>query len=212
MPHFERARLTLKELDNEQLEIFRIMVRSGVAVAIPAALDYCVAHRLDAPSWVLEAASDLLCDLLKREKSNRRGRSCGFVARHRQDMVDYECWDQVKVVRQKQAEIREEVEELRKLRNVPRDVLEEREKMLCWVGRTSNRAFECAAMVLEGTDGYGSPEAIKRSYFKVHRNNRDPNQALRYHVLSHRILSRIGIADVTKARPSRIVPFYERTI
>ena len=204
---------SLKALDETELEYLKIMAQSRVAVAVPAALHYCAKHQLEAPQWLLAAATELLCDLLRREKSDRRGRSCGYVARHRQDRIDFVRWDQVTTARQKQVEIREQVAELRAMPNVPRSMLEEREKMLAWAGSTLNRAFECAAMLLEGTEAYASPEAMKRSYFQVERNSRDPKQALRYHLLDPKFEHKIGIKHEIVVRPGRkVVPLYELTI
>lgn len=212
MPH-ARPFKSLIEFDQEQLDCFQIMFNSGVVVAAAAALDYCDKHRLCPPPWLVAAATDLLCDLLKREKANRRGRSCGHVARHRQDRIDFDRWDQVKVVREKQKELKEEVEYLRSRDDLPLSTLENPTKMLEWVGSTLDRAFECAAMLLEGTDAYGSPEAIKRSYFQVERNNKDPSQRLRYHLLDRIFLSRIGITHEIGLRPGRkVVPLYELTL
>ena len=204
---------SLTEVHNFQLGCFETMAGSGVVVAIAAALHYCRQHDLEAPRWVVAAADDLLCDLLRREKSNRRGRASGTVARHRQDMIDYARWDQVKEVRRRQIEIAEQVEELRGISNVPAKILEDRQKMLAWVGTTLNRAFECAAMILEGSEAYGSPDAIKRSYFQVDHNNRDPSQALRYHLLDPEFLRMLGLKHEIEMRPGRKkVPLYELTI
>jgi len=154
----------------------------------------------------------MLCGLLKREKSTKRGRSCGAVARYRQDMIDYARWDQVMVVREKQKEILKQVQELRTIPKVSKSMLDEREKMLAWVGRTLNRAFECAAMLLEGSVAYGSAEAMKRSYFQVKRNNRNPDQALRYHQLSRHLLLKLGVKESHEIRPGKkTMPLYELT-
>ena len=155
---------SIRDIHDSELACLEAMIQSGVAVAVPAALHYCTEHQLSAPSWLLPAAMEMLCSLLKREKSPKRGRSCGAVARYRQDMIDYARWDQIMLVREKQRDILREVEQLRRLRNVPRRLMHEHEKLLEWVGRTLSRAFECAAMLLEGSEAYGSAEAMKRSY------------------------------------------------
>ncbi len=157
MPRFDRPFRSLSEAHDTRLACFEAMVGSGVVIAIAAALHYCRRHRVNVPPWAVAAADELLCGLLRREKSNRRGRACGAVARHRQDMIDYARWDQVKEVRRRQIEIAEQVQELRGLANVAPERLEERRKMLAWAGTTLNRAFECAAMILEGSEAYGGP-------------------------------------------------------
>jgi hypothetical protein len=213
MPRRDRPFESIDELHEERMECFATMLRAGAAVAVPAALQYCYENKLNAPPWLLGSATDLFCDLLKREKSQRRGRSCGFVARYRQDMIDYSRWDQVIEVRDKQQELKKCVEELRKRPNVPQHIRVDRERMQAWAGTTLNRAFECAAMLLEGSAAYGSPEAIKRSYFQVRRNNRDPSQALRYHQLDIGFLGKIGLKHEFEIRPGRkFVPLYELAI
>ena len=200
-------------LHREQIESFEMMFRSGIAIAAAAALHYCHKHSLRVPPWLLAAASELLCDLLSREKAKRRGRSCGHVARHRQDRIDYVRWDQVKVIRDKQKDLKEEVQSLRSQANIPRHIMDDRENTLEWAGNTLNRAFECAAMLLEGSDAYGGAEAIKRSYFTVERNSKNPSQRLRYHLLDARFLDKVGISDGMGPRPRRkIVPLYELTL
>jgi hypothetical protein len=196
-----------------QLECFEMMVRSNVAVAVPAALNYCMENQLDAPPWLLAAATELLCDLLKREKSNKRGRSCGFVARHRQDMIDYARWDLVVEVRRKQDELAEAVRELREMQPLPKTVLKEQEKLLSWAGSTLDRAFECASMLLRGSAARGGPEAIKRSYRHVQRNHRNPSERMRYHNLDPRFLSSFGLKHETEARPNgKLKPVHELTL
>lgn len=213
MPMHDRPFSSLKALDETELEYFKLMTQSRVAVAVPAALHYCAKHELDAPRWLAVAAMELLCDLMRREKSNRRGRSCGHIARHRQDMIDFERWSAVFEVREKQKGIRKQVDEIRAIPTAPRSMLKEREKMLAWVGSSLNRAFECAAMLLEGSEAYASPEAIKRSYFQVERNSRDPKQALRYHLLDPQFEHKIGIKHQIAARPGKkIMPLHELTI
>ena len=71
----------------------------------------------------------------ERDILKKRGRSVNLVDRYRQDMVDYARWDEVKTVREKQIEIREEVDFLRaNPKKAPPHWLEDREKMLKWVG------------------------------------------------------------------------------
>jgi hypothetical protein len=213
MSHQDCAHIYLAALHKKELDGLEAMARAGVTVAIPAAMDYCVKHGVNPPAWLLATATELLCSLIRREKSARRGRSCGHVARYRQDMIDFQRWGEVDVVRQKQREILKQVEELRAIPNAPRSMLEEREKMLAWAGRSLNRAFECAAMKLEASQAYAGPDAIKASYFRVERNSRDPKKALRYHVLDAGFLRKIGIKHEIEYRPGRKkVPLYELTI
>lgn len=212
MPVASRPFASFSALHEHELARLETMAKSGVALAVPAALHYCVQHQLSPPPWLLPATTEMLCNLLKREKSTKRGRSCGVVARYRQDMIDYARCDQVMVVRKKQQEILKQVQELRRLSKIPKGMLDEREKMLAWVGRTLNRAFECASMLLEGSEAFGSADAMKRSYFQVRRNNKDPDQAPRYHQLSRHLLLKFGVKESHEIRPrKRAVPLYELT-
>src|SRR5690606_24859112 len=86
---------------------------------------------------------------------------------------------------------------------------EDREQLQKWLGTTLERAFECSAMLLEGTEAFGSPDAIKRSYFKVVRNSADPKQVMRYHQLDPRFLHKLGLKWEPFVRPGRkIEPLY----
>jgi hypothetical protein len=123
-------------------------------------------------------------------------------------MIDYARYEEVVTVREKQKEIREQVEELRGLGPQARSHLDERSKMLAWVGHTWLRAYECAAMILAHTDACGSPETMKASYLEVARNSRDPRQALRYHLLDPSLLRSLGLTAYEPAR-RKIVPLYE---
>lgn len=206
----DRAPSSLGEL--KELDHLEAMARAGVAVAVPAAMHYCAEYEVNPPAWLLAMATELLCNLMRRERSTRRGRSCGYVARYRQDMIDLARHSEVDVIRQRQKAILQQVEELRATPNVPKAMLQEREKMLGWIGKTLDRAFECAVPVLEGSQAYAGRDAIKASYFRVERHSRDPKKALRYHVLDAGILRKLGIKHETEYRPGRKkIPFYELT-
>ena len=114
MARYSRPFASLEQLHANELACLETMAQSGVQLVVPAALHYCIQHELTPPPWLLPTVTEMLCGLLKREKSTKRGRSCGAVARYRQDMIDYARWDQVMVVREKQKEILEQVQELRK--------------------------------------------------------------------------------------------------
>jgi hypothetical protein len=212
MPVASRPIASFSALHEHELARLETMAQSGVALAVPAALHYCVQHQLSPPPWLLPATTEMLCGLLKREKSTKRGRACGPVARYRQDMIDYARWDQVMVVREKQQEILKQVQKLRSLPTIPKSILDEQEKMLAWVGHTLNRAFECASMLLEGSEAFGSAEAMKRSYFQVRRNSKDSDRTLRYHQLSRHLLLKFGVKESHEIRPrKKSVPLYELT-
>jgi hypothetical protein len=116
-------------------------------------------------------------------------------------------------MREKQTELKEYVDELRSRPNIPKTYLEDREKHLAWIGNTFERAYECASMFLRGTDSFGSPDAMKRSYLSVEASGRDPQQFCRHHLLDHSFLVKIGITEkVGVASPFCTVPIYEMTL
>jgi hypothetical protein len=127
-------------------------------------------------------------------------------------MIDFERWDAVREAREKQTEIRQQVEELATMLRPPASLLREREKMLHWVGDDWLRAYECAAMILSGTAAAGGPDAMKASYLRVNRNSRDPDQPLRYHLFTSGIGARLRLSPSTRSGGGKIVPLYELTL
>jgi hypothetical protein len=209
---FNSPRFIADPFDRE-LAVFEGMCRTGQQIAAAAALEFCAEHKLQTPQWVLESASTLLCDLLRREKSEKRGRSCGHVARHRQDRIDYDRWCAVTEIREKQTELKNYVRELHTRQGIPKAYLEDRENHLEWVGNSLERAFECASLLLGRTDSCGSPDAVKRSYLNVEANNRSGEQFCRYHLLDYRFLVKIGITTkVGVTSPAATGPIYELTL
>src|SRR5438552_18243520 len=92
--------------ERELSELKKLTIHRELAIA--AGIDYCAEQSICAPPWLVKEASLLICDLLKREKVQKRGRSGGLIARYRQDMWDVERWDAVEAVRRmKKKTIRE---------------------------------------------------------------------------------------------------------
>src|ERR1019366_7469061 len=96
------------------------MFRSGVAIAIPAAADYCAEHGLAAPAWLVNASADLLCITLRRDTRKKRSRAAGLVTRYCQGMIHFARWDEVDLVLEQRKDCRREIAELRTLPKVPR--------------------------------------------------------------------------------------------
>jgi hypothetical protein len=210
-----RAAESLQDVHARRLEWFEAMLRGGNAIAIPAAVEYCSKHHLDAPRWLVAATAIHYAELLRRDTPKKRGRSMSLVDRYRQDMTDYARWDEVKTVRENQIKIRDEVDVLRaNPKRAPAGRLEDREKMLQWVGKSLRRAFECASMLLADTSAFGGPDAIKASYLMVEKVNRTQSQPLRYHMLDADFLVSIGIAPVASQQgPARkVVALYDLTL
>ena len=130
-------------------------------------------------------------------------------------MTDYARWAEVKSVRRKQVEIKQEVDFLRaNPKKASPGWLEDREKMLRWVGRSLKRAFECASMLLADDTAFGGTDAIKSSYLTVEGVNRTQSQPLRYHMLDEDFLASIGVAPIYRPRRQvrKVVPLYDLTL
>lgn len=193
MPRFERPFRSIEELHETQLDIFAKMIRTGVAVAIPAAEYYCSEHGLAAPAWLTKASVNLHCNTLRGDTTKKRGRASGPVTRYRQDMIDFARWDEICVVREQQKIFRRQVAKLRALAKVPRHMLNEKEKMLNRLGHTFDDAYEYVSKDLKKTNARGGWDTMRRSYREVERISKDPTQAMRYHQLDSQFLRRLGI-------------------
>jgi hypothetical protein len=109
MSRSEEPNHALEEFHRREMELFARMVEADITLGVPAAMHYCAEHELSVPPWLLKASLDLLCELLKREVSTKRGRSAGAVARYRQDMIDMTRWNEVCVLREKQQLVHESI-------------------------------------------------------------------------------------------------------
>src|SRR5205085_1238532 len=86
------------EFDLRELEKFRGLT-AHKEVATARAMDYCVTHQICPPEWLVADAASLLVELLKREKTTRRGSTASHLARFHQERKDTERWDAVMEVR-----------------------------------------------------------------------------------------------------------------
>jgi hypothetical protein len=174
-------------------------------IAFASGLYFCATERICAPQWLLEGAAKLLIELLSREKSKKRGRSGGRIARYCQDLRDYERWCAVLEVREMRLKNKDELK-----------VPEEQNKADERIKKTRNwlryGTFECAAMVLKNTDAYATPAAVKASYRRVEKTMRDRPAAHRYHLTFNDFVFQIGLDWPGATKPgTKIVPFYDLT-
>lgn len=193
-----------------ELNRLRVMASNGIVAAVPAALHFCQQWKQPVPDWLLAESTELLCSLLKGDEPKRRGRASSHIARLRQDGIDYSRWSTVIWQREAQLDLLRQVESIRADdRGISAAYREDREKLQAWLGTTLDRAFECSTMILEGTAAFGSPDAIKRSYFKVERNMAIPKEAVRYSQLDPHFLRKLGIEWEPFVRPGRkLEPLY----
>jgi hypothetical protein len=181
----------LEQIHCRELGQFKDVVGAGNPLGAPAALYYCCENGPSAPPWLIKAALDLICDLLKREKPINRGRTAGTIARHRQDMIDLTRWNEVIVLREKQTMVRQSLRDYPEEPTCPR--YRTAKHRAEWLGTSMWTVFECVSEMLERTEAFGSPETIRRSYQKVERNMKHYRDALSYSQLDPLFLRMLGI-------------------
>lgn len=207
MAVFERPYNSLDELHETELEHHKKMIDSGVPLAVPAAMFYCARHGLNPPWWLVLESAKTHCASLLGNAPKKRGRSSGVVNRYRQDANHYARWDAVVEIRERRKSLQKEVDALRSLPGrQARNILKEYMKLLDWVGSNDLAAFECAAILLDGTRAQGGPDAVKKSYQKVERNMRNPGTAMRYYMLDPAFLRLIGAAIEPARQGKKILP------
>jgi len=176
-------------------------------LALAAALRLCVVERVAPPLWVLEGVDELVTDLLRRERSAKRGSYAGRVARYRQDMRDYTRHDAVEEVRRKRQEFQEKADEMAGYSAERRKYFGCIDKILKWFRYGT---FQCASLYLLGTDAFASPSAIRASYRRVARRMRSKDEALRYYLFWGDFLKRLGVPwPGTYDTGTKFTPFYD---
>lgn len=177
-------------------------------IAFAAGMYYCAEHQICPPPWLVAGAAKLMIELLKREKSQKRGRAAGRIARYRQDLWDLERYDAVGQVRELRQRIKHEAETLEKLPAYKKDYpyVAKAQKWL------THETFECASMSLKGSYAFGGPMAVKKSYRRVKQAFRTRSAAYRYHLMFGDFVFKIGLDWVGAVRPgTKIAPFWELT-
>lgn len=204
MPQHRRPYRSLEELHEAELSVLMRMPQRELGIA--AAMHYCAKHRLVPPPELVCAAATVFCELLRREKPQKRGRAAGTLARYRQDMIDYTRADQVRVVREKQQEIARQVEELKQL-NAPPHLMKEQKKTHDWVGTDWLRVYACVSAMLRDTDAFGGPEAVKASYLRYLQNSK--NEHPRYKILDSAFLRELGLDCSFPNRDRKVRALYD---
>jgi len=219
MPHPDHPFRSLKKLHETQLNDFEAMFRTGAAMAIPAAVHYCAEHGLVAPAWLTKASADLFCTILRSDSPKAIGRANGFVTRLREHMKEFARWDEVWAVEDERKHFRREVAKLRALPKTPRELPQNREKLLKEMeerlkslGATLDRAYKCASERLEKTGAFGGRDAMEKSYYRVEKIFKDPAQAMQYHQLDPRFLQKVGLKPIMPPpKRKKAVPLFKLT-
>ena len=196
-----------------QMERFETMTRHEIhpELAVTAALHYCATHTMPTPQWLAVAATKLLCRLVGNRVSKKRGRAVSPSARYTQDRIDYERWDVVRETREKQIQVKEQVEELNAIPSAPRAMVQDRKQLHEWAGEDWLRAYECASMQLQTSAAHAGADAIKKSYQAYQRRGRGRISGLRYYQFDRGLLDLLGIKIDFACWGNKGVPLYSLT-
>jgi hypothetical protein len=192
----------LLEYEERELASLRRAHEAGNAFAAMEATLYCYRNRIPSPQWVLVAVARMQLSSMTKRKSGKVGRASTPFYRSRQDLIHFVRWDYVRTMREYQERTAGEVRSLRQLTPPPRQHLAEFEPLHKYLGSSWERAYEVVSDELCETESAGSPDAIKSSYLYVERVSRDPDQALRFKLMSRAIYEALGLLRVLE--PPRV--------
>jgi hypothetical protein len=156
------------DMDLQELDKLRTL-SDHPEIATVRAMDYCATHNICPPTWLVASAASLMIELLKREKTSKRGRTASCLARFRQEFWDLERWDAVNEVRRVRGMARRDDEALKTHPKQPvtdawRRGYQRRRKWL------KLGTFECATYFLAGRDAHATASAIRTSYRKIEKS------------------------------------------
>jgi hypothetical protein len=187
----------LLEFDLRELDKFR-KLSAHKEIAIARAMDYCETHDVCPPGWLVAASSALMIDLLKREKTTRRGSNAGHLARFHQELKDTERWDAVMEVRRIRSMAKQDDKVLKSHPNRATDLYKaSHNKRKEWLKQGT---FECAAILLERRDAHVTAYGVRKSYKKVERSLRDPSYRIGAW-FEDPFLNKLGLQGVHDRKP-----------
>jgi hypothetical protein len=184
--------------DLRELDKFRRMTEHK-EIATARAMDYCETHQVCPPEWLVAAAASLMIELLKREKTSRRGSNASFLARFHQEQKDIERWDAVMEVRRVRSMARQDDDALNAFpkREVTDSFMRSHKKRDEWLKQDT---FECAAILLRGRDAHVTAHGVRRSYKKVEKALKDPSCAIGAW-FDDPFLKRLGLQGLHERKP-----------
>jgi hypothetical protein len=189
----------LLEFDLRELDKFRRLTEHK-EIATARAMDYCATRQVCPPEWLVVEAASLMIELLKREKTNRRGSTASHLARFHQELKDVERWDAVLEVRRIREEARHDDSVLKaRPRVLPDGLKRSYENRKEWLKQGT---FECAASLLEGRDAYVTAYGVRKSYQKVERYRNDPSSAIGAW-FEDPFLNKLGIQGALDRKPGK---------
>jgi hypothetical protein len=190
----------LLKFDLRELDKFRRLTEHK-EIAMARAMDYCATHQVCPPEWLVVAAAALMIELLKREKTTRRGANASNLARFHQELKDTERWGAVMEVRTIRARARSDDNVLKACpRHVVSDSFKRSHgKRKEWLMQGT---FECAASLLEGRDARVTPYAVRKSFQKVERARKGPSFAGGAW-FDHPFLKKLGLQGPLDRKPGK---------
>jgi hypothetical protein len=198
MPRAGRPVWTTEDVYKSELNMLEEMFRSGVVMAIPAAMHLCSEHGLAVPPWLTKASTDFFCVILRHDSPKTP--VSAFIARLRRYVVDYVRWDEVNLVQEQQKYTLQQGVDLRALPKTPYGLPQKREKLLKeteerlgWLGNTLDRAYECASERLAKTRASGGRDTVEKSYYEVEHSFNIKTLGMRYYQLDPLFLRNLGL-------------------
>jgi hypothetical protein len=193
---------TPSAFDLRELDKFR-RLENHREIATARAMDYCATNQICPPEWLVVEAASLMVELLKREKSTKRGSTSGHLARFHQELKNTERWFAVKEV-QRIREMAEQDDNALKAnpkRVLPKNFRAQHMRRRAWLDQGT---FECAADLLEGRDAYVSCHGVRSSYMEVEKCRKSPS----YNVgawFDDAFLNKLGLQGALDRKPGKKV-------
>jgi hypothetical protein len=193
------------ETDLRELDKFRKLNKHN-EIAMARAMHYCATYEICPPAWLVEAAAFLMIELLKREKTSRRGRTASHLARFQQEQRDAERWFAVHEVRR--------IREISKQDDLALKARPNGAGTEGWRKRHEKRkqwlkmgTLECAATLLEGRDAHVTASAVRASYRRIESSIRDPTVAVGAW-FDDAFLKKLGLQGSDDQKPGSKMPYF----
>lgn len=169
------------------------------AGALPALYDAIVlCRRFDhsPEDWMMGQLEIIMEHILSGRLTTPRRQYVPKISKYRNHMKHYVRWDAVIEIREKQAEFRKDLEHLKKIKNVRKNLREDLEKQYKAIGKTWVQDFEVASRMLRGTYARGSAETFRKSYYLVQRQMAGKaklSRPYKYYVASNQAFALMGL-------------------
>ena len=186
----------IEAYNHRRLEELRKIADAGSALAIPAALDYCAEHDVTPPQWLTERASKLLNALLHVEDQTVRKRMRRQITDYRKRQVHFARYDAVNAAKEARVDLRNESKHVKPLKSQNAWRIAKNLKLVLErLGPNDETVVAAVAHQLKKTSAAGGEEAIRKSYQKLLKEEREDRMNGKYYVFDPLFLRRIGVND-----------------